>query len=65
MLLTCKINRRRNNNVIPVTLTGSMPYNATQRQVIHVSPFRTMVESQQTSRITEGTSEFETFREKI
>jgi hypothetical protein len=52
MLLTYKVNRRRNNNVIPITLTRALPYNATQKQV-QVSPLRSVIESQQTSRITE------------
>ena len=29
MLLTCKVHRRRNNNVIPITLTRALPHVAT------------------------------------
>ena len=31
MLLTCKVHRRRNNNVIPITMTRALPHVATQR----------------------------------
>lgn len=54
MLLTCKILRRRNNNVIPITMTRVLPHVASQttRKICSISPLKTRLESQNTSRIT-------------
>lgn len=69
MLLTYKVDRRRNNNVIPITLTRALPYNATQKTVVsRPTPMRSLLDSTQTSRITDNifdAQRMDAFRDKI
>jgi hypothetical protein len=72
MLLTCKVHRRRNNNVIPITMTRALPHVATQktRQINNMSPLKNHLESHDVSHITSNDKSYvysdprlESFRE--
>ena len=74
MLLTCKVHRRRNNNVIPITMTRALPHVATQktRQMNNMSPLKNQLDNHEGSHITTNEKSYvysdprmENFREQI